>query len=522
MPSSFQEKLDKIHNNNRILLIALYDYRPSSIRGMHALLKKHGFDAYMVFIKEQHEGNVIYPITDGEYKKLCDLIKEINPMVIGISVSSSALYKTCSDLTKRLREDTDSLLLWGGVHPTVEPEMSIEKADIVCIGEGEPQILQLCEKLNRKEDITSIKGLWFRNNGNIIKNELMPLPENLDDIPIPTFTNEDTFFLNNGTIKRFDPIYIPNWYYASICSRGCPFRCSFCTNDYLIDLYKGLGKYRRNRSVDHIISELSFVKKNLKSVKLITLLDSLFVFEKDWLKEFTDKYKKEIGMPWYVMSHTNVLNEELIKIMWEGGLRYISFGIQSGSERVRSEVFNRREKNDKIIEVMDILHKYKITTVLDFIMNNPYEVKEDSEKELDLLLRIRPFDLHMFSMIFLPKTKLTDRLLNENIITNEMIEGNANKGMTQWLVTYKNPPTKEYLFWICLNSLAGKTFIPKALIKNLRNNQWLKSHPKPLIYLSTSANFILSGFRGMKLIIQGQVTFALIRMYIRHFFKVVR
>ncbi|MBU1627115.1 radical SAM protein, partial [bacterium] len=341
-------------------------------------------------------------------------------------------------------------------------------------------------------------------------------------IPIPTFSNEDTFFLNNGTIKRFDPIFIPNWYYASICSRGCIFRCSFCTNNYMIDLYKGLGKYRRKRSVDHVISELSFVKKALKSTKLIILYDSLFVFEKDWLQEFSEKYKRKIGIPWYAMSHSNVLNEELIRIMWEGGLRYICFGIQSGSERIRTEVFNRKENNDKIIQVMDILHKYKITTVLDFIMYNPYEVKEDSEKELDLLLRLRPFDLHMFSLIHLPKTKLTTRLLDENIITKDMIDGNADRGMTQWLVTYKNPPTKENLFWICLNSLAGKTFIPKWLIKTLKNIPWLKSHPKPLICLSTTANFILSGFRGLKLIIQGQVTIALVRMYLKHFFKVVR
>ena len=123
----------------------------------------------------------------------------------------------------------------------------------------------------------------IKKEGNIIKNKIRPLIENLDELP---FMDRDMLdyqnLLNRDDHKR---------YLAIMGSRGCPFDCSNCSNHALREIYPNKNKYVRLRSVDNIIDEIEICAKTF-SFEGISFEDDTFTLFDNWLEEFCKKYKE--------------------------------------------------------------------------------------------------------------------------------------------------------------------------------------------------------------------------------------
>jgi radical SAM superfamily enzyme YgiQ (UPF0313 family) len=158
-------------------------------------------------------------------------------------------------------------------------------------------------------------------------------------------------------------------------ARGCPYKCSFCINA----TYRHLdinGVRLRRRSVDNVISELRQVKEKLGYV-YIQVEDEIFTFKPEWVKEFSDRYQAEIGLPFWCYTHPLCCREDMIADLKRAGLRYIVMGIQSGSERLNREVYHRPTSREKIIESLWLLDQMDVVTCCDLLSNNPLETEED-------------------------------------------------------------------------------------------------------------------------------------------------
>ena len=108
-------------------------------------------------------------------------------------------------------------------------------------------------------------------------------------------------------------------------------------------------------------------------------------------------------------------------------------GIQSGSERIRRDCYERETSNEEIIEACEILARHGVSRNLDFIGDNPYETEADRRETLDLLCRLpKPFYFNYFSLTYFPGVDLTERALRDGFIGPDDVEDVAQKGYHLW------------------------------------------------------------------------------------------
>lgn len=314
----------------------------------------------------------------------------------------------------------------GGIHPTILPIECLEYADIVCIGEGEKSIVELVNKIKLKKTYLDIPGLWFKNDKNIIKNEIRPLIQDLDSIPYPDYEIDTHYILDNNAIQKMDErllnIYIGG-IYCTLPTRGCPFGCTYCCNNTIIKMYNKQNIFRK-RSIDNIINELVIIKNKFNLTKEIKFDDdSFFLYSLEEIKEFSDKYKKLINLPLTVTGVTpKTLSEEKLKYLVDAGLKRIRMGIQSGCKKTL-KLYKRNYSNDEIEHAANLINKFKdkVIAQYDIILDNPWETDIDRIETIKFLSRVPlPYRLSIFSLIFYPETELYEKAKNEGILTDEL------------------------------------------------------------------------------------------------------
>lgn len=510
--SKVEDKVDEVIETNKpkILFIAFYDYGAFGIRSIQSFIKSKDYETYTIFFKEDLSNNILEP-TDNEKELLFDKIHLFCPNIICISLRSPQ-FEVVSKINKLIKERFPGItVIWGGTHATICPEVCIEHVDYVCIGEGEYPLFEFI-----KEPSADIKNFWVRKDGQIVKNELRPLIQDLDAFPIPDYT--DRCYIEYNKLIEEDPITKLSKYQI-MASRGCPFRCSFCSNSYLHGLFKGKGNYIRRRSVNHVINELLNAKKTFKNIRVISFLDEVFTSDKEWLNEFIKEYKK-INLPFRIELYPSMVDEENIKLLKNAGLSLVTMGIQCGSQRVRFEIFNRFTPDEQILKAANVFKKHKISANYDIILDNPYETPNDMEDGINMLLKLpRPYRLVLFSLNNFPKTELTQRMIADGTLTKY---GTGVQGFGRWGMSLKSKRSKESLYYNCMVSLLSSNFIPKLMIRSLLKISFFKKHTESLIILSRISRELNVMIYGTRFILKGEVSFAMFRQYLRNFISKIR
>ena len=492
----------------KVCLISLYSSSAIGLRYLAAVLRDHGFDVSMVFFKEKNIALDLMQVpTQDEYALLTGLLKEIRPDLIGMSVRSSFFSMAC-EITRSIHKDMGTPVIWGGTHATVAPDQSIEIADMLCLGEGEQALLELAQRMAAHESISDIQNLWVRENGRLTRNPIRPLFQEINSLPFPDYVNESKYFVEGETISTQDP-GLQAFNLDIMTSRGCPYSCTYCSNSLFHHLYKGKGRLVRQRSVENVLDELRRHKKIFPHLKRIDFIDEVFSWDREWVEDFVQQYRKDIGLPFHCMQHPNTTDKEVMRMLKDAGLERVEIGIQTGSERVRKEVFERPVSDEKLVKTAEIMRDLRIVPFYDIIVDNPFETTEDKRQGLELLLRMpRPFYMHMFSLIYFPNTILTRKALDAGIITEDQVEGHVSRSFDQMYVSLKHPRPAPDRFWISLYSLTSKSFVPKSLIKFLSKIMFLQRHPGLLVAFAGLCNNIKLGSIAVKWLLEGKPVFA--------------
>jgi radical SAM superfamily enzyme YgiQ (UPF0313 family) len=498
-------------NKITISLISLYSTDAIGLRYIKAVLKPHGFDVPIIFFKEKHlASDLMSSPTEKEFQLLLDLLKDTNPSIVGISLRSS-FFRLATLITRRVRHELSIPVIWGGTHPTVAPERSIEVADMICIGEGEHPLLEVAEKMSNSQDYSDVKNLWVRQNGRIIKNEVRPLVRNLESLPFPDYGDEDKYFIEDDQVSTGDPV-LKTYNLNILASRGCPYHCSYCCNSIFNSLYKGKGPTVRRRSVENVMDEILSLRNKFPDMKRIDFIDEVFAWDKKWTATFTERYKKEIKVPFQCAQHPNMVDGEVLKLLSDAGLERVEIGVQSGSERIRREYFERPVTDETLLNASKVLKEMGLVPFYDFIVDNPFETDDDRKAGLDLLLRFpRPFHLHLFSLLYFPTTVITKRALDDNLIAQEQIEGESDQVLNQMFVTLRSPRPKADQFWISLYSLSSKSFVPRFMIRWLSKRSFFRNNPRPLVLFADFANTFKLALVAARWLFEGKPVFSTIR-----------
>ncbi|MFP4081641.1 MAG: B12-binding domain-containing radical SAM protein [Candidatus Aminicenantes bacterium] len=492
----------------KISLIALYSSSSIGLRYLAAVLRKEGFDVHMIFFKEK---NIALDLMElparREYDLLVGLLKDLDPDLIGIGVRSSFL-NIAREITRRIQTSLSKPVIWGGTHATVDPEDSIQAADMICLGEGEQAVLELAQKLWWGQNTTDIQNLWIRKDGQVKRNPLRPLIQNLDSLPFPDYVDENKYFIEDERILERDP-GVQAFNLDVLTSRGCPYHCSYCSNSIFRSLYKGKGPLVRLRSVQNVLREINTQKQFFSRLKRIDFIDEVFSWDKEWVEEFVEKFKKDVHLPFHCMQHPITTDRKIMRMLKSAGLERVEIGIQTGSERVRKKIFERPVSDKRLIETSRVMRDLKITPFYDIIVDNPFESPQDKRQGLDLMLKIsRPFYMHMFSLIYFPNTILTTKALQARLISEDQVEGRATRSFNQMYVSLKHPRPDEDRYWISLYSLTSKRFVPKGFIKWLSRIYFLQKYPGPLVYFASACNTIKLAAIAVKWLWEGKPVFS--------------
>ena len=333
-----------------------------------------------VLKKSGHQALLFHPVHFSENKFL-SIVNSYNPDLVGFSVTTHQ-YQYAINYSKLLKQTSKAPVVFGGVHPTLIPDSVVDNpyVDIICRGEGEFPLLELAEALEKGKDYSSILNLWVKKpDGRIIKNNLRDLIQNLDSLPFADreFINQKKILQNNGF--RID---------LSI-SRGCPYQCPFCCNSALSDISKDKGNFVRLRSVDNVLKELEEIT-NKYHVEEIHFQDDMFLFNKQWLREFADKYPKAYHIPFHISARVEHIDEENIGLLKQGGCISITMGIESGNENLRRTVLQKTVSNQDILKARLLLRNHGIQLCSLNMVGIPEETPEMIKESIDFNKKLDP------------------------------------------------------------------------------------------------------------------------------------
>ena len=447
------------------------------LRLISAYLKQNGHEVKMIFLPTNKIGHIY---SDYVADQIIDLCKDAD--LIGFT-SMSLDFISVSNLTDKIKSKLDTPIVWGGVHINIKPEECLEHADIICRGEGEEAMLELANKI-KSGDIYDIQNLWLKKDGEIIKNDVRPFEHNLDKYPFQDYDIEDHYILFHEHIVKMTPKLLYNFLtsdkggseYEILTARNCPHNCTYCGNNYLRRMYKGKGKFVRQRSVENVIQEIYEGVNKFDFINAVAIKDDVFFIRKtEEIKEFCRLYKEKINLPIRCNLSPMYMEEEKFDALVDAGMHKCAFGIQSFNQTTLSDIFKRNCSQQQMIDTVNIVSKYPNTTQYHFIIDNPFESKESLKETLMFILDLpRNVEILVFSLIPFPGTEI-----HEMAVSHNYIERDFNSIYTKRIHSYL--PEQKYLFsylMILAMHLKNKKKDPKKVKRLIK---FLASKPVALI-----------------------------------------
>lgn len=496
----------------KIVFVCAEDENPG-VCYLSAFLKDHGHEVHLVFEPKQFNRAYIRNeclaklFSRQRVKDNLEKIKKIKPDLIGFSCTTAHYQWALSFARKVKRKFPKIPIIFGGVHPTLVPELVIKEKsiDFVCLGEGEQPLLELFQALKRDEKQFKIANLWYKKGKRIFKNSLRPLLEDLDRLP--------------HVDKELFRGYLPEHYFSHsyfFTSRGCPFNCSFCGNERMRKIFQGLGRYVRRMSPERAIEELVIIKEK-HGAKYILFEDDVFAIDVAWLKKFIPLYKKKVGLPFTCFGHTQCLTSEIIKLLKKGGCNLLWFGVQSANEKIRREIFNRYETNEQIKKAAKLCHQVGIKFMVDQILNIPCDTHEAIKEAIALYNEIRPEMVNCYRLLYFPKARINEIALEAGMIKKKDISL-INQGKSIVYQTGEYFYSKQDFYQKYALVLTIVPLLPKWLVNRIgRSDQAIKFLGRLPIFFVPLVKIILNFKAG-----HGFLPIAILRMeafFTKQFFK---
>jgi len=348
-----------------------------------------------------------------------EVVSEYKPNLIALSVVEPT-YDLGMRLLSSIREFGIPNIV-GGVFAIFSPETVITKdvVDMVCIGEGEELIVELCEKMADGRDVSHLDNLYLKKAGRVIRNGLRR-PINVESLPYLDFSiyEKERFFKPMaGGVYKMLPVEF---------ARGCPYKCSYCANDGFDNLFKNVGKYYRKKSIKRIIREIDHYIDSYSVQYFYFVSDSFLSMGRDEFREFIDYYRG-VKIPFWFNTRAETITEEKIRLLEEINCHRMSIGIEHGNEDFRRRVLNRNVTNKMMVEKIGIVKKSNIQFSVNNIIGFPDETRELIFDTIELNRQIGARDVGAY--VFSPYcgTSLRNYAIQKEYVSPDYICGDPHK-----------------------------------------------------------------------------------------------
>lgn len=340
---------------------------------------------------------------------VCRILGETQPDLVAFTAVTSQFPQILSiaRAVKALRPDLYTVL--GGHHASLAPEDAIASTafDAICIGEGDEACVQLAAQLAAGRAPSGIANLWLRDraSGMIERNPTAPFRGRLDDVP----------FINRRHWTRW--ICDPDHSSVVVMGRGCPYRCTYCSNHALGTLAE--GRYVRMRSVPNILAEITRIVEEYPKVRDIYLeIETIGAFPKAALElaaaltVFNASRERPLVFGCNLAVTTKLardedLTERMLRAFAGANIRYLNIGLESGSQAIRDTVLRRpRYTNDELVRFCERAAAHGIDITLYALIGLPDETLADYMETLQVVRRCNPAKVYLSIFYPYPGTDL--------------------------------------------------------------------------------------------------------------------
>lgn len=364
---------------------------PYSMGLFTALLREHDFTVDLFdstfYIEELTQNYVHYRtyvkrfdwfergVTFRESAMLEDFrakVADYQPDLIAVSVVENT-YAIGREMIRALPAEHRRIpTIWGGPFATFAPEMILrdEVGDLVCRGEGEIALIELCRRMSEGRDYTDIPNLWVRRGGNLHQNNL-GLRVDLDRLPFADyslFEEQAIFRPMDGRLWRTIGIEM---------QRGCPYQCTYCNspgNNRIAVAEQGSAFYRR-KSLDRTMAELEHQHKRYGIELVYWLADTFLALPTPYFDELVERYE-DYRIPFWMNTRSETVTEHTADGLERMNMLRTSIGIEHGNQDYRRKFLRRRQTNEQLRGAFEICSGRSFSVTGNCIIGMPEETRE--------------------------------------------------------------------------------------------------------------------------------------------------
>ena len=310
---------------------------------------------------------------------ICQYMEERPYDLIGVTMLTP-MYNRSVEVVRALRHAFAGItIVVGGPHPTILPRETLidnKEIDFVVIGEGEVVFLDLVNALDSAARTDDIPGIGYRKNGTVIINQPPAMISNLDDLPIPArhLLPMNAYHMTKSRTKSGHAFTVS-------VARGCPFNCAFCCRIF--------GRKVRHHSVGRIVNTIGILVNEYHAKEINLEADTLTI-NKHFVRSLCDELIRSglsKKITWTCESRIDTVNEDILRKMREAGCWQISYGVETGSQRLL-DLIHKDITVEQIEKTFEITKRTGISIRAFFMLGIPTETRQESLKTISFAKKL--------------------------------------------------------------------------------------------------------------------------------------
>ncbi len=373
---------------------------PLGLLYVAAMLERHGHEV-KVFDFNLHE--TLLP-------EMAEQIGEFQPQMIGITAVTPTFNSAQEIVANFKQRFPQTIFVMGGPHLTSLPKQSLEQtpaADFVIAGEGEYALTELVKAIEAGQtDFSSINGLTYRKEGQVISNPRASMIEDLDQLPFPAY--------HLLPITEYAPSVVFRVAEKStfiMSSRGCAAYCTFCANNVT-------GRRLRDHSIDYFVGKIKYLQETY-GLRHFHIVDDNFMHDQQRVIDICQRIIDEkLKITWFIFARPDhCQNLETLKMMKKAGCVYLQFGIESGSELILRQMGKKIEKSELYQACMNC-KKAGLDYFNSFMIGNPKETVETVRETIDFAIKLDAIMSGFNILIPYPGTAIFKKYYEKDFMNN--------------------------------------------------------------------------------------------------------
>jgi radical SAM superfamily enzyme YgiQ (UPF0313 family) len=306
------------------------------------------------------------------------------PQMVGIGCATPN-FLVAHRLAEQIKRTLEVVTVLGGIHASSVPReilMHHPEFDVLVVGEGEDTSVELAAMIAAHgldpQRLATIKGIAYRDSGQVVLNSRRPLKTDIDTILFPA---RDLA----GFDKYKSPAHLEFGKRTAnmITSRGCPARCTFCES------WRTLGNKFRGHSPTYIVAEIEQLVETY-GIEHVVFNDDTFTWDMERAREFCERLlDKNLGITWFAFSRVDTVTRELLALMKRAGCVSINFGVESGDDHML-QVMKKGATRDQARQALRWSRELGFKTLASFLFGLPGETRDSIERTINFAIELNP------------------------------------------------------------------------------------------------------------------------------------